>query len=796
MKEAIGRSNELGGGRVRGHSAVRQAGVSVAVVLLGLLGVASRGFADGILIPEPPDVPNFAIRYHHVSVSIQGQVATTEIDQVFENRSGREVEATYVFPLPSGAAVREFDIYEGGEKISGRLLDREKAREIYEGIVRKRKDPGLLEYVGKDMYQARVFPIPAGGEKRLRMKYTELLSQDGSTITYLYPLSTEKFSSEPIEEVKLDVELESARWPILSVYSPTHDIEVKRPGDHRAVVHYEEHGTRPTMDFILHYTTSAERIAPEVLTFRERGEDGFFLLMASPGGEMEAGEEQPKDVAFVIDTSGSMSGEKIEQAKGSLGFCLNSLNREDRFQIVSFSDAVRPFRGGRELLRANRQNIGEARDFAERLEAEGGTDIDSALKTALDLDFERERPAYVVFLTDGLPTVGLTDVEKILERVKEANRGGEERRVRLFAFGVGFDVNAHFLDKLAQGNGGTSEYVRPNEDIEVKVSGFFAKVSKPILTDVRLDFEGVEVYDVFPREMPDIFAGSQLIVLGRYEATELVEARVDLSGLASPERKHFRAKVRFPRSQPDNPYIAPLWAARKVGHLLDEIELHGESDELVEEVIRLSTRYGILTEYTAFLADEGARLAAREALDRAKGNVVPAASVATGPAGVSRAQNRATLGGQAQVGANYSQFSAEGGEITYSNVQVANNQAYFNRAGNWQDSRYREGQSVVQVRAFSEAYFQLSRRFPSLNQALSFGDNVLVLVNDQAVQIGPEGKERFSDEELRQLGPEEKEGAEVGLAPAGTGLPLLLVFGSITIMGVFAGFQFHRHGRR
>jgi len=749
------KASESSGEGGRWSRGLRRVGFLTALAVPALLGMFGIVLADGILIPTLPDAPNFAIRYHHVTVSIQGQIATTEIDQVFENRSNREQEATYVFPLPSGAAVREFDIYERGEKIKGRLLDRDDARRIYEDIVRKRRDPGLLEYVGKDMYQASVFPIPAGGEKRLQLKYTELLKQEGNVVTYLYPLSTEKFSSEPIEDIKLNVEVESAGSPILSVYSPTHDVDVKRPGDQQAVVQYEEHDTKPNMDFILHYTTSADRISPEVLAYREMGQDGFFLLMASPGAEDEPQEAQAKDVAFVIDTSGSMSGEKIEQAKGALTFCLNSLNKGDRFQIISFSDAVRPFRSGRDLLAASRENVREARGFVDGLQADGGTDINSALEAALALNFEKERATYVVFLTDGLPTVGMTDVDEILGRVKDGNYEREQRLARLFAFGVGYDVNTHFLDQLSQDNGGTSEYVRPSENIEVKVSKFFAKVARPVLTDVQLDFKGVEVYDLFPKEMPDVFAGSQLIVLGRYRAEELAEATVDLSGLASPERRHFTTKVDFPRSEPENPYIAPLWAARKVGYLLDQIRLHGESEELINEVVRLSMKYGILTEYTAFLAEEGGRLAAREMADAARGAMAPAMAKASGGWAVSQAQNAQALSAQAQVGANYVQYDAEGNRMTYSNVQVANNQAYFNRQGNWVDSRYKENQSVIKVQAFSDAYFQLSNRFSSVNQALSMGDQVLVVVNNQAIQIGTEGKDKFTDKELEQVGPQE-----------------------------------------
>ncbi|NIM07340.1 MAG: VWA domain-containing protein, partial [Armatimonadetes bacterium] len=481
--------------------------------------------ADGILVPTKPDAPNFAIKYHRVDVKIESQIATTSIDQVFENRTNREQEAVYLFPLPKGASVRKFTLYDAGHALHAELLDRDKAREIYESIVRKRKDPGLLEYIGRDTYRVSVFPIPARGTKRIQLEYTEFLEYDSGVVTYNYPLSTEKFSSAPIEEVKVNIAIES-RNPINTVYSPTHELKMDKPDAHTAFASLEEHGTKPNMDLLLHYTVSEEDLGTSVLTYKEAGEDGFFLLMGAPSAALADRAPQPKDVVFVLDKSGSMSGEKIEQAKGALQFFLNSLNAKDRFRIIIFSSSVRTLGEGKELLSASRENLRSARAAVEKIKAQGGTDINSALKTALDLDFDRTGAAYIVFLTDGLPTVGNTDINSIIKNVRSANTEAksDKRRTRLFVFGAGFDVNTIFLEKLSQDNGGLAEYVRPSEDIEVKVSRFFAKVAQPMLTDLALDINGIETYDIFPKEMPDLFAGSQLIVMGRYRTTKTVNA--------------------------------------------------------------------------------------------------------------------------------------------------------------------------------------------------------------------------------------------------------------------------------
>jgi len=723
----------------------------MVAAMAALTLTARPAAADGILIPERPEAPRFAVKYHRVEVKIEGQVATTCIDQVFENRSNREQEAVYIFPLPHGASVREFTLYDQGHPLHAELLDREKAREIYETIVRKRRDPALLEYIGRDTYRVSVFPIPAHGSKRIQMEYTELLRYDSGVVTYVYPLGTEKFSSEPIEEVKVDIRVESTA-PIRAVYSPTHDVKVDKPEAHVAFATLEEHGTRPNMDLVLHYTVSQEDISTSILTHKEPGEDGFFLLMGAPSPQLAKKDLRPKDVVFVLDKSGSMSGEKIEQAKGALLFFLNSLNEQDRFRIITFSNTVRVHGLGKGLLLATRENVRQVRGLVEEISAGGGTDIHSALESALEMDFAEGRASYIVFLTDGLPTVGETRISTIVSHVREWNGDAAGYHARLFVFGAGYDVNTHFLEKLAQGNGGVTEYVRPNEDIEVKVSRFFAKVAHPVLTRVSLEVAEVESYDVFPVEMPDLFAGSQLLVFGRYRTNQTVVAQASLAGYASRERRRFGVSATFPVSQREHSYIAALWASRKIGYLLDQIMLHGQEEELIDEIVALSTRYGILTEYTAFLAEEGARLGDVVAHREVRSKITAAYAPVAGDWATSQRENAQLLRAQSNLAMQNVQYDKEGNVFRFQQAQTRNNQAFFNRAGNWEDARYKKGiHNVVQVKAFSKAYFQLTHRAPMLNQYLSLGERVLVVTNGQAIQIADEGKEVFTEEELDNL---------------------------------------------
>ncbi|MBC8446514.1 MAG: trypsin, partial [Chloroflexi bacterium] len=294
-----------------------------AVVVLGLImATAGISYADGIIIPEPPphipitEVRNLTIKYHRVRVTIENQVATTRIDQVFVNEAPYQVEGTYIFPLPEEAAISEFSMWVDGEKLEGQVLDKDQARRIYEDIVRRRKDPALLEYVGRNAFQAQIFPIPSHGERRVELEYSQVLSMEGGLVKYVYPLNTERFSARPLEEVTISVEIHSNE-PIKAIYSASHQVAVDRRGDYNATVGYEEYDVLPDRDFELYYTISDEDFGLNLLSYREPGEDGFFLLLVAPKVEVEEREVAEQDVILVLDTSGSMRGEKLDQAKGA-----------------------------------------------------------------------------------------------------------------------------------------------------------------------------------------------------------------------------------------------------------------------------------------------------------------------------------------------------------------------------------------------------------------------------------------------------------------------------------------------
>ncbi len=576
----------------------------LAVVAILFMAICGQVLADGFIIvprhrPNRPEVRTIplAVKYHRVKVTIRDQVAITEIDQVFINPNPYQLEGTYIFPLPDGASISAFSMYIDGKEMPGELLEKDKARKIYNDIVRSMKDPALLEYVGRDMFKASIFPIPARGEKRVKLSYSEICRADGGLVHYRYPLNTEKFSSRPLQDVSVVIDIKGQN-PIKNITCPTHPVEVVQSIENEARVAYEARNVTPDRDLQLYYAISEKEFALNFLTHRATAaQDGYFMLLLSPG--VQSQRVIKKDVCFVMDTSGSMQGKKIEQARAALKFCVQSLNEGDRFNLVPFSTEARKF--SEELIPATKENIARAVEYVSTIRAAGGTAINDALTTALRMSPNSDRPYMVVFLTDGLPTIGETKEPLILGNVKALNKGN----VRLFAFGLGDDVNTHLLDKLAESNRGTREYVAEAEDLELKVSTFYAKISHPVLSDLELTFPGTKAFDVYPKRLPDLFKGSQLVVVGRY--SEAGSRAAKLTGKVGGKTVPIAHDVSFPEKEPGNSFIPRLWAIRKIGYLLDEIRLHGETKELKDEIVRLARLHGVVTPYTSFLVLEDER---------------------------------------------------------------------------------------------------------------------------------------------------------------------------------------------
>ncbi len=490
--------------------------LAVALVAAAALSAAPAR-ADGFLVPIRPERRvrgDWAVTYHHVDVNVVGQKARVRVDQEFTNLSSIPLETEYVFPVPAGAMVNAVTLMVDGKAMEGRLLKAEEARRIYDDIVRRQKDPALVEYVGRDFFRASIFPIPAGGSRQLVLEYDQLLPKDGETVELVYPLNTEKFSAKPLRDVRVTVEVASETG-VGAVYCPSHDVVVTRKDGKHLRATMEAKQARPETDFLLYWGEQSGDVSATLLTHWPRGEDrGYFLLLAAPSvSDAKAEAVKPKDITFCVDVSGSMAGVVFEQTRAALRQVIGGLNEGDVFNVITYSsDVVALWDVPR---KATKEALKEAFDFVEGLRATGGTRIVDAFKTALTQPSTPGLPRVLLFLTDGRPTIGeTTDPDEIVKRVAAWN---QTAKASIFTFGLGTTVNAAFLDRIALGNHGAPAYVRPGEDVERKVAALYEKLRYPVLTDVKLDFGGLQVSGVLPGVMPDLFRGGQVVVAGRFK---------------------------------------------------------------------------------------------------------------------------------------------------------------------------------------------------------------------------------------------------------------------------------------
>jgi Ca-activated chloride channel family protein len=738
-----------------------------------LLLAPATSFAQGVLVPQDRAIRipgSYKLTDLDVEATLREQVATVQVSQTFQNTGSRTMQVQFVFPIPDGSALDSFTLMVDGKEMPARLLKRDEARRIYEEIVRRQRDPALLEYVGRDCLQTSVFPLPAGAARKVVLRYTELARRDSDLVEFAFPLSTAKHAAGAVERLRVTVRINAAA-PLKNIYSPTHEVEIDRPDETTAVVKLKlDHAAAPG-DFRLFYQESQQPIGATLLSYRpDESDPGYFLLLASPDIAADGDAALPKTVVFVVDRSGSMSGAKFEQAKGALRFVLNNLKEGDTFNIVAYDSAVETFKP--ELERYDDATRREALSFVDGLFAGGSTDIDGALGTALAMIGDRQRPSYVLFLTDGLPTAGERREPAIVENARKHN----EASARLFAFGVGYDVNARLLDRLVRANHGISEYVAPTEDIEAAVSRFYAKVGSPALTDLKIELAGAAVNRSYPQELPDLFRGGQLVWVGRYREPGETTIRVD--GRVGDEPKHFEFPGQLVTKSPDTRYgfVEKLWAVRRVGEIIDELDLKGTNEELIEELVRLSTEHGILTPYTAFLADERTELAAAENLGVTRNELRLLARELSGARGVRQRDFKGRLqqadqavglrmgsggggGGFAGQGAPSSprrQLAEKQGVVLFErldgDVQLAETvrnvgqKTFYRRDGVWIDSTLAEKDEkelakATVVEQFSDEFFEIVRQQKAEdNQYFTFDEPVTLAVNGKLLRIVPPAK--------------------------------------------------------
>jgi len=757
----------------------------ILAVMFVALAFPITARADGIIIPDPPLImppegvifSQLVIRYHDVDITIDDQVVTTHVDQVFFNPGDSTVEGTYIFPLPKDAAVTAFTLWIDGQPVEGEVLNADEARKIYEEIVREMRDPALLEYADQGAVRARIFPIQPGEQRRIELTYTQALVANRGLVRYTYPLNTEKFSAQPLERVNISVDLRSSE-PIRAVYSPSHPIAVNHINDFHVTAGYEAQDLLPDSDFALYYSLG-ETEAFHMLSYRDPSDpgdrDGFFMLLLAPRPHNDS-RVIPKDVILVIDRSGSMEGEKFMQAQEAAHYILDHLNPEDHFSLISFSTDISAYAS----FPSSVEDVPSAKHWVDRLSAVGSTDINRALLEAAAIT-DQERPTYLIFLTDGLPTEGVTESEQILRNFERS----APKNLRLFPFGVGYDVDTFLLDSLAQAQHGTSTYVIPGERLDEALSSFYATISTPVLTDLALDFGDLVAYDLYPSPLPDLFVGSQIVVVGRYREGGTTD--VTLTGRVNGESQTFKFINQTFKSRSTTldtrSSIPRLWATRKIGYLLNTIRLHGVEQEYVDQIVRLSIRYGIVTPYTSYLVTEPMPLGV-EGQNR----------IAEDAFNTMQGESAAPVSGQDAVEKAADQGAMQASEVVISSssemanlVRIVGAHTFVYSDDVWVDTAWDPASMTTTKVAFlSDDYFALVEARPLLGAAFALGDRVIALSDGVVYEVVSSYDDVVPVEiPAEELSPQENTpipGIEPGIPAEGGRLPCLSALLPLMIM--------------
>lgn len=714
----------------------------LAFTVLGALVLPGILSAQGWIEPLPGGQGGVVKVRTAVAVRVTGRIALVEVEEWFENRGGRLGEGDYLYPLPGEAVFSNFSLYQGDEELRGETMDAARARAIYEEIVRRKRDPALIELAGHGLVRARVFPINPGETRKITLRYTQVLGRAGDALAFRYAAggkygdgsngrggsdgSTGPRAVREAAPLQFTMTVDSAAQ-YRDAFSPTHEVQVTRRNGRMTV--------RPTAtldgDFALFLPFAERVVGLTLVTHRPLGEAGYFMLTLSPEDVQSV--TQPRDLTVVVDVSGSMSGDKIDQARAAIHQLLNSLrttNRRtpDRFRLIQFSSAVRVH--AQEWTVATAASLQDAHEWVDALQANGGTNISGALTEAFRLDSPEGRLPLVVFMTDGLPSVGEQNPERIAVQA-EQDRGD----ARLFAFGIGYDVNTYLLDRLSAAGRGATEYVEPDESVESAIGTLVAKIQHPVLTDLALD-ASVRVEEIFPERLPDLFAGDELVVFGRYAGTSR-EGRMTVRGTRAGRAERYGTTAAFPATEDGNDFIPRLWAARKIGVLQQSIRLNGANPEIIEEIRETALRYGLLSEYTAYLVQEPMQVAGRGV-----GGVpsAPMAQEATGAAAVGTAKRDAAR----RQTRNEAALAAMDEDMLKSahmgQAQHVAGRLFVEREGVWTDLRHADSLTVVTIAPFSPAYFEVLRQLPELSAVVQRFDRVIVTGRAVSIRFDAGGR--------------------------------------------------------
>jgi Ca-activated chloride channel family protein len=701
-----------------------------------------------------------------VRVELVDRVLRYEITETFVNRGSRVGEADFMFPLPKGAAFQDLKLEINGEMVAGETMNANQARQIYEEIVRRQRDPALLEWMGYGLLRARIFPIAPGEQKKVVVRFQTVAQREGDAlrIDYFRGVRTSQREANQRPEGRMSFVLTYPNDPMYGrAYSPTHslydgeystdDYYGDRSFDDRSFATLSRGSTRRveirdargevTLLIPVRRSTAA---AISLLANAPGNDDGFALITLSPPAVQPRA--VPRDLTFVIDVSGSMSGEKIVQARAAGKQVLRSLSAMDRFRLIDFSSDVRTFRDNYSV--ATRENVRAAERYLDDLDAQGSTNISGALDEALSSPVQSGRLPIVLFLTDGQPTVGERDASVIASSVAK-QRGPR----RVFTFGVGADLNVSLIEQLALEGRGTASFVRPDESVERAVGIVASRLTSPLVTDVRIRADGVRLRKMHPSGAVDIFAGEDLVILTRYDGSG--NAVVRFEGQTTNGPVSWSTRVYFPERSRENPFVARLWATQRVGYLSAEKRKHGGSREIDDEIRELGERYGIPTEFSSYLVVEPGmnrrRVMGAGGVQQLNGVVTTgvASGVASAPAPAAVQFEAAKSAAAQRSATSVAAADAAVGMRDDANLRRAGNVTLVLRDSVWTDVRYKKSGTVLQVKPFSDAYFRLLEMMPDLREPFSVGERVLVAGRSMAIELTPLGAERLTDRDLALL---------------------------------------------
>jgi len=730
-----------------------------------------QGNAANLIIPQ---ARSFVIRGQAQAIQISDvsadvrilqQVATTTLEIGLANPGDRQQEAEMLVPVPDGAVVRSFTFAGSASEQTAKLLPKNEARTLYRSIVNKLRDPGLLEFAGYNLVRSSVFPVPAQGKQRVRLVYEQVLAADGNRVDYVLPRS-ESFEATATPW-KITVQVRS-KTPLATVYSPSHQIGVERSAPEQALVKVEGGAKLEPGPFRLSYLTEGNGLTGSLLAYPDaRVGGGYFLLLAGvPPGAQAARAAIKREVTLVLDRSGSMAGEKIEQVRAAALQVVEGLNEGEAFNIIDYSDSIAKF--AEHPVIKNNDNISRARVYLKALSSNGGTNIHDALVEALRQPPTPGMLPLIIFLTDGLPTVGQTRETTIRNAVLATNK----HQRRIFSFGVGFDVNAPLLTSIANETRAAATFVFPSENVEAKVSQVFRRLSGPVLADPQLatlDRSGgittQAVRELMPAQLNDVFEGDQIVLLGQYQNEDPLNFRISGNYLSQPRAFDFKFDLSGATTR--NAFVPRLWASRKIAKLIEEITKAGAEStanrdprsmpvvpanslttdpkmkELVDEIIRLSTEYGILTEYTSFLATEGTDFSATETVRVTAGQALyaNAQQTRTGMGGVTQAMNSGA--GLVQSGANRSNnfLNQNMQRVEITNVQQITDRTFFRRNNRWVDAsalpREKEVKPDRTIEFGTDEFYQLVDRLVAEGRQgiLALSGEMLLLIDGKTVLV-------------------------------------------------------------